>query len=56
MDLTSNSHWATLKLTLYEIRITLPTNSPLIVNCFAIDNQDNLVAANTVLHAQLVAI
>ena len=45
-----------LKLTLYEIRITLPANSPLIVNCFAIDEQGTLAAANTVLHAQLVAI
>jgi hypothetical protein len=45
-----------LKLALYEIRITLPANSPLIVNCFAIDSQDNLVAANTVLHAQLASI
>ncbi|HEY6345517.1 MAG TPA: hypothetical protein VIY49_28805 [Bryobacteraceae bacterium] len=45
-----------LNLTLYEIRITLPANSPLIVNCFAIDEQGSLIAANTVLHAQLVAI
>jgi hypothetical protein len=44
------------KLSLYEVRITLPANSPLIVNCFAMDNQNNLVAANTVLHAQLVVI
>jgi hypothetical protein len=45
-----------LNLTLYEIRITLPEGSPLIVNCFAIDDQGNLVHANTVLHSQLVAI
>ena len=41
-------------LVLYEIRVTLPANSPLIVNCFAVDNSDRLVAANTVLHSQLV--
>jgi hypothetical protein len=43
-------------LSLYEVRITLPAKSKLIVNCFALDNHNNLVAANTVLHAQLVAI
>jgi hypothetical protein len=44
------------KLQLYEIRITLPTHSPLVINCFALDAQNNVVAANTVPHAQLVTI
>jgi len=54
--ITQSTAQPALKLTLYEIRITLPANSPLIVNCFAIDEQGNLVATNAVLHTQLVAI
>jgi hypothetical protein len=55
-NITQSTAQPALKLVLYEIRITLPANSPLIVNCFAIDSADNIVAANTVLHSQLVAI
>ncbi len=54
--ITQSTAQPSLNLVLYEIRITLPAKSPLIVNCFAINTQDGLVAANTVLHAQLVAI
>jgi hypothetical protein len=54
--ITQSTAQPTLNLVLYEIRITLPTNSPLLINCFAINGQGSLVAANTVLHAQLVAI
>ena len=54
--ITQSTAQPTLNLVLYEIRITLPGNSPLIVNCFAINGQGSLVAANTVLHAQLVPI
>src|SRR5580658_4592325 len=49
--ITTSTAQPALQLTLYEIRITLPEGSPLIVNCFAIDNQGNLVHANTVLHS-----
>ena len=54
--ITQSTAQPSLNLVLYEIRITLPVNSPLIVNCFAINAQGSLVAANTVLHAQLVAV
>jgi hypothetical protein len=54
--ITKSTAQPALNLVLYEIRITLPAHSPLIVNCFAIDEPGNLVAANTVLHAQLVEI
>ena len=54
--ITQSTAQPTLNLVLYEIRITLPANSPLIVNCFAINGQGSLVAVNTVLHAQLVPI
>ena len=54
--ITQSTAQPALRLTLYEIRITLPANSPLIVNCFAVNQQGGLVAANTVLHAQLVVI
>lgn len=43
-------------MTLYEIRVTLTANSPLIVNCYGISFDDGLVASQTVLHAQLVKI
>jgi len=54
--ITQSTAQPSLNLVLYEIRITLPANSPLIVNCFAINPQGSLIAANTVLHSQLVAI
>jgi hypothetical protein len=54
--ITQSTAQPSLSLVLYEIRITVPAKSPLIVNCFALDNKGNIVAANTVLHAQLVAI
>jgi hypothetical protein len=54
--ITQSTAQPALSLTLYEIRITVPTDSRLIINCFAIDEQGNLVAANTVLHSQLVEI
>jgi len=54
--ITKSTAQPALNLVLYEIRITLPLGSPLIANCFAIDNKDNLVATNTVLHSQLVSI
>ncbi len=54
--ITQSTAQPALNLVLYEIRITLPEGSPLIVNCFAIDEQGNVIAANTVLHSQLVAI
>jgi hypothetical protein len=54
--ITQSTAQPTLNLVLYEIRITVPAKSPLIINCFAINAQDGIVAANTVLHAQLVAI
>jgi hypothetical protein len=53
--ITQSTAQPSLSLVLYEIRITIPAKSPLIVNCFAVDNKGNIVAANTVLHAQLVA-
>jgi hypothetical protein len=54
--ITQSTAQPSLNLVLYEIRITIPAKSPLIVNCFALDNKGNIVVANTVLHAQLVAI
>jgi len=45
-----------LDMTLYEIRMTLTANSPLIVNCYGINFDDGIVASQTVLHAQLVKI
>jgi hypothetical protein len=54
--ITQSTAQPSLNLVLYEIRITLPEKSPMIVNCFAVDQNGNLVAANTVLHSQLVAI
>jgi len=54
--ITQSTAQPSLNLVLYEIRITVPAKSPLIINCFAINLQGGLVAANTVLHAQLVTI
>lgn len=54
--ITQSTAQPSLNLVLYEIRITLSAKGPLIVNCFAINPQGGLVAANTVLHSQLVAI
>lgn len=54
--ITQSTAQPSLNLVLYEIRITLPANSPRIVNCFAINAQGSLLAAKTVLQAQLLAV
>jgi hypothetical protein len=53
---TKSTAQPSLNLVLYEIRITVPAKSPLIINYFAINALGSLVAAHTVLHTQLVAV
>jgi hypothetical protein len=45
-------------ITHYEIRITLPRATPLVVNCSAIDFQSGgrIIAGNTVRHSELVEV
>jgi hypothetical protein len=48
----------TQAITHYEIRITLPRNKPLVVNCFAIDFESGgrIIDGNTVRHRELVEV
>ena len=48
----------TQAITHYEIRITLPRDKPLIVNCSAIDFQSGgrIIAGNTVRHTELAEV
>jgi hypothetical protein len=45
-------------MTHYEIRITLPRDTPLVVNCSAIDFESGgrIIAGNTVRHRELVEV
>lgn len=45
-----------LALTQYEIRVTLPEKSHLIINCVAVDSSTKNIPGNSVLHKQLVEI
>jgi hypothetical protein len=45
-----------LNLVHYEIRITLPRDKDLVVNCFAIDLNERIIEGNTVCHRELVEV
>lgn len=45
-----------LALALYEIRITIPDDSQLVANCFAVDADGKIIEGDTVLHEELVEV
>ena len=54
--ITQSTAQPSLALALYEIRITIPDDPQLVVNCFALDANDKVVEGNTVLHEELVEV
>jgi hypothetical protein len=46
----------TLKLSHYEVRITLPRDKDIVVNCFAIEAGGRIIEVNTVRHRDLVEV
>jgi hypothetical protein len=52
--ITESTAQPSLKLSLYEIRVTIPGNQKLVVNCFALDLSGTVIAANTLVQQDLV--
>jgi hypothetical protein len=40
----------------YEIRITVPTDKDVVVNCFALDSDGRIIPVNTVIHKNLIEV
>src|SRR6516164_3072435 len=49
--ITQSTAQPSLALSLYEIRVTIPDDPQLVVNCFARDASGRIIEGNTVLHA-----
>jgi hypothetical protein len=52
--ITESTAQPSLKLSLYEIRVTIPGNQKVVVNCFALDASGTVIAANTLVQQDLV--
>jgi hypothetical protein len=54
--ITQSTAQPSLALSLYEIRVTIPDDPQLVVNCFARDASGRIIEGNTVLHADLAEV